>query len=162
MKTPEEVGATMRIAVAQVCDTLTRRLAAMSSDDGSPRTAATTRPVAALPEVPLVVLIADDEPKIVNLVGRWLADVGRPWMGATTLAEAAMALAQHRVERVVLDWVWPDGSAYMIACMCTQRRIPCCIYTGLEPDKISIQGLRVDVIQKPGWAELRSWLGLEP
>jgi len=161
MKTPEELGATMRIAVAQVCDTLTRQLAALPNGGGS-RPVRATKPVAALPEVPLVVLIADDEPKIVNLVGRWLTDAGRPWIGATTLAESAMALAQHRVERVVLDWVWPDGSAYMIASMCTPKRIPCCIYTELEPDKISIQGLRVDVIQKPGVQELRHWLGLKP
>jgi len=150
----------MEVTALQVCDSLTRRLAATTSG-GAPRGARKSTAQAS-PEAELAVLVADNEKLVVDLIGRWLTAAGRPWIGVTTLGDAAMALAQHPVGWVVLDWVWPDGSAYMAASLCTQQRIPCCIYTGLEPDKISIQGLRVDVIQKPGVQELRHWLGLKP
>jgi two-component system response regulator PilR (NtrC family) len=59
---------------------------------------------------PSQVLVADDNPRMVTLIQRWLARAGYQVIGVTTVQEALEALTAKGIAWVITDLMMPTGN----------------------------------------------------
>lgn len=111
----------------------------------------------------MLVMVADDDEQITQLVCRWLETENEPCIRVHTLMKAAETLVSEPVERVILDWRWrlsPGSAPMCIYEMCKQRDIPVVILTAnpenptLPKDATIIPKLPVDTTRE----RLMGWL----
>lgn len=98
------------------------------------------------------VLLLDDEPEIVYVVGEYLATLGWQTIQCKSMPEASAAVAQSRaLDAAVIDWVVGGTSARALIEQ-LQKRHPRCVIllaTGLGSDVVDERELGLPVIRKP-------------
>lgn len=99
------------------------------------------------------VLIVDDEPRMVELVGVALESQHLDWLGAASAAEAVDVLLNHQVDLMILDIMLPGESGLEL---CRRVRassdIPIVLVTALGSTEERIAGLEAgadDYVVKP-------------
>jgi len=100
------------------------------------------------------ILLADDDPEIRKLLGRYIEGQAFRVLLASSCAELRERIATHHVDLIVLDVMLPDGSG-LDACrrLRTERNtIPIILLTALQEDVDRIIGLEMgadDYLGKP-------------
>lgn len=98
------------------------------------------------------VLLLDDEPEIVYVVGEYLATLGWQTIQCASLSEASAAVAQSRAfDAAVIDWVVGGSSARLLIEQLQKRHPKCAVLlaTGLGADMLDEREVGLPVIRKP-------------
>ncbi|MDP2865883.1 MAG: response regulator [Elusimicrobiota bacterium] len=94
--------------------------------------------------MPKQILIADDDPVLLNLYTRMLAGMGCAVSLASSFAEAAVLINSHSYDLLVTDLVFPDGVGTDLITIFERKqgRAKCILVTGsateLDPDKTPV------------------------
>lgn len=107
-----------------------------------------------LPET--TILVVDDEAPIREMVGFALERAGFRWIEATDAATAQVAIADHKPDLVLLDWMLPDLSGIHLARRLKREELtahlPIIMLTARGEEEDRIRGLEVgadDYVTKP-------------
>ena len=102
------------------------------------------------------ILIVEDEPAIREMVGVALGRAGFDMYEANDASEAQVAIADHRPDLILLDWMLPGASGVELARRLRRedatREIPVIMLTARTEEEDKIRGLEVgadDYITKP-------------
>ncbi|MFP5505935.1 MAG: phosphate regulon transcriptional regulator PhoB [Gammaproteobacteria bacterium] len=102
------------------------------------------------------VLIVDDEAPIREMVGFALERAGFRWIEAADAASAQVAIADHKPDLVLLDWMLPDLSGIHLARRLKREELtahlPIIMLTARGEEEDRIRGLEVgadDYVTKP-------------
>ena len=97
------------------------------------------------------ILLVEDEPLIALDLAELFSDAGAEVLTVATIADAVLALEQHRVSAAVLDYVDPDGVAVLGRSL-RDRNIPWMFYSGRCELETSFPGALV--VPKPAPGEM--------
>jgi DNA-binding NtrC family response regulator len=94
--------------------------------------------------MPKQILVADDDPVLLNLYTRMLAGTGCAVSLAASFAEAAALINSHNYDLLVTDLVFPDGVGTDLITIFERKQgcARCILVTGsvaeLDPDKLPV------------------------
>ena len=97
-------------------------------------------------------LLLDDEPEIVYVVGEYLTTLGWQTIQCASMAEASTAVAQARaLDAAVIDWIVGGASARTLIEQLQKRHPKCAVLlaTGLGADVLIAREFGLPSIRKP-------------
>jgi CheY-like chemotaxis protein len=95
------------------------------------------------------ILVVDDEPLIAAMAQEWLEEMGHVAVGPAYDIEAALALAEDRLDAAILDLSLGPNKSYGVAHRLRERDVPFAFATGYALDESDPEHRGVVQLQKP-------------